>query len=296
MLESGAEEGATSSVGGAADLRPGVLVALHSLSRTDLNGKRGVCGRWVADAGRWEVRFSGLQPTALKVKPANLERVVSARCSAVDALCSHLREEYPERGFKLSPSVGFESDGLGVCARATADISEGEILLVVPEAANVSLCAPSCTNLVLPTGMPINLILDKVGKVYDGAHLDVEGGNLLSREDAKLVVLLMYLACQPEQGEEILELHARLARAWPSLAEAKRMPVFWGKAALEKIRGTGAAQHIGDLLLELNALFSRVVEPVLGAMCREGTAAHFTLRDETLETTFRFAQARNHCA
>ena len=69
-----------------------------------------------------------------------------------------------------------------------------------------------------------------------------------------------------------------------------------GKAALEKIRGTGAAQHIGDLLLELNALFSRVVEPVLGAMCREGTAAHFTLRDETLETTFRFAQARNHCA
>lgn len=288
-----AAEGAASGVAVVADVRPGALVSLHSLSRTDLNGKRGVCGRWVADAGRWEVRFSGLQPTALKVKPANLERVVSARCSAADALCSHLREEYPERGFKLSPSVAFESDqdGLGICARATADISKGDILLVVPEAATISLRAPSCTNLVLPTGMPLNLILDKVGKVYDGAHLDVEGGNLLSSEDAKLVVLLMYLACQPEQGEEILELHARVARVWPSLAEARRLPVFWGRAALEKIRGTGAAQHVGDLLLELKALFGRVIEPVLATMCREGTAAHFTLRGETLETSFRFAQA-----
>ena len=46
---------------------------------------------------------------------------------AAAALSEHLRGLYPERGFKLHPSIGFHTDeDGGVCVRANADVAAGE--------------------------------------------------------------------------------------------------------------------------------------------------------------------------
>ena len=94
------------------NLAVGVHVELHSLSRLDLNGSRGVCYEFIAASGRWAVILNESCPRGggLLVKPTNLRKIPD-RADAARELGAFLAARHPERGFLLHPSVlamGFE--------------------------------------------------------------------------------------------------------------------------------------------------------------------------------------------
>jgi hypothetical protein len=276
---------ATLTAGG--DFMPGHTVELHSLTRVELNGTRGVCRAFDANAGRWEVTSMSLSHNEarrrLLVRPINLRTVTSGRTDAMRALCESLRERYPQRGFKIHPALSFEVDGGGgICIRTTADVAVGEILLVVPEDVGVSTRLAACsTELTLPTGTSMRRVLDDVARMWDARSRNHDC-RIIALSDAQLAVLAMHVACRPDN-----ELHARVAAAWPSMEDLRdQLPLLWTVDRLDRIRGTQASRLIERVRNEVDAVFEHVIEPALGGA--SSLAELFRKEGATLRDSFLF--------
>ena len=271
----------------------GDSVELHSLSRAELNGKRGVCrafhGGTPSNPGRWEVTLWGTQ-TSVKVRADHLAAVASRRCEAVKALIAYVGTQYPQRGFKLHPAVRFQPDEHGgVCVRAADDIAAGDILLVVPDAIGVSCRSrtgvPGGTDRKLPDGSSLQHVLTKMAVLWKAREDEWFG--MIALSDAQLAVLLMHVACHP-----VDDLDRHVAAAWPSLDDVRSsLPLFWGDARLARIDGTHAARFIALLQKEVSRIFEHVVDPALSAAAGSSSAplaSYFQKDGASLRNCFLF--------
>ena len=271
----------------------GDSVELHSLSRAELNGQRGVCrafnGGTPSNPGRWEVTLWGAQKS-VKVRAENLAAVASRRCEAVKALMAYVGAQYPQRGFKLHPAVRFQPDEHGgVCVRAADDIAAGDILLVVPDAIGVSCRSrtgvPGDTDRKLPDGSSLKHVLTKMATLWNAREDEWFG--IIALSDAQLAVLLMHVACHP-----VDDLDRHVAAAWPSLDDVRStMPLFWEGAQLARIDGTHAARHIAFLQEEASRVFEHVVDPALSAAAGSSgapLASYFQKDGASLRNCFLF--------
>jgi hypothetical protein len=266
-------EATTTGDGGG--LSPGRTVELHSLTRGELNGTRGVCRAYDSDTCRWEVMpfGGGHQDKPLGVKPINLRTVASRRADAARALCDILRERYPLNGLKIHPALSFEVDeGGGICIRTTAEVDVGEILLVVPEDVCISKQLAACS-----TSSMLSVLAD-VRRLWDASSIR-RGYKHIALSNVEVVVCIMHVVCRADDDVQV-----RVVVVWPSMDELRdQQTVLWSNEKLESIRGTCASRYISRLRDELHSIFEHVIEPALGKASiveeglfhREGT----TLRD-----------------
>jgi hypothetical protein len=108
---------------------PGQLVELHSLSREDLNGKRGYCTTWDASKDRWGLSLAGESKHVLAVRPSNLESPARPELSSTEAA-----EEAADRAASLLDEA--EKGGSG----ASALFDQAESHLITAEVYD-----PGCT-------------------------------------------------------------------------------------------------------------------------------------------------------
>jgi hypothetical protein len=267
----------------------GARVELHSLSRVDLNGRRGVLHSLLVESGRWSVVLDGsFRGGGVRVKASNLKRLPD-RADAARVLCILFGERHPEKGFLIHPAIGFEESAGEVSVRATAPMTRGEILLVVPESAMVAVSSAACRELALGGGQRMGGLLDAVDAAF--AEQFEEGLPVLEAHNVMLAVLVMHVACAPA-----CELHTRFADTWPPIDATRGLPVCWDDAQLRLLEGTALLEAVKALQSDAHLAFSKVVAPLLSA---EATlAACFmppggTLRDAFLHG-LSLALSRSH--
>ena len=152
------------------------------------------------------------------------------RPERVAALCAHLREAFPDRGFLMHEGVSFCGDSDGeLKARATVPIKEGDVLLVVPESHMLSL-----TNAARRSDALRDVLAQVPRRV--GEMLD-QGNSPFDLHEVMLAVAVMHALAQPERAAA----GPAVVGTWPSLAQLRHLPLFWSDDELAQIRGTAAS-------------------------------------------------------
>ena len=205
-----------------------------------------------------------------------------SRSDAVDQLCAHLQEAFPDEGFMRHPALRFVEESGDLRGQCAEDLPQGSTLLVVPDEATVSLAAPAC--LKLPIGGW--LMADVLTAVEQAFHRQFPDGlAVLEAHNVSLAVLMMHLALQPATA-----LHKNMAATWPRLhALHGSLPLTYADTVLELFSGTTVSDAIRAVRADANAAFTHAVSPVLsatadggGCLSRFFTAEALPLRDAFL--------------
>jgi len=190
------------------------------------------------------------------------------REAAVVTLVKSLERAYPERGFKIHPSLAFlATEGGGLRAVTKTPIDRDEILLVVPASARLANW-----NLSEEEGDDLERILDATGLKCNELQQNSDGlFHVNDQHDFVAAVAVMRAASGVGlPGDTVRSAHAA---TWPSEDDVRSMPVHWDAACV----GIGGKGLLRELLDErgklLRAIFDGAVWPVLS----RGGAARFTL-------------------
>lgn len=183
----------------------------------------------------------------------------ASRAAAAAALAEALRTTHPERGFLCHPALAFEEHekrpAREVVVRATAPISAGEILLVVPEEARLS----TRSSMVAQSTVLREVLADVRARFSSQLCGEQDGCMMLTVEDAEMAVVVMRTI---RQG-------GPMVNAWPTPDDLDHLPLSWSGAELQTCRGH-ALRLIRRHRTEAARIFQCVITPSL-----EGRETHF---------------------